>query len=361
MLEHLFVNVCIIISFLYFTGMILKKTESLHFRLLLLMGLFFGILGLALMYFTIPLNNNTIVDLRHLAAVTPAVYFGWVPALISAIIITIGRIVMYGVSTSSVVAGIGMIGIGLICSLFTRIPLKNLHKLQVMNIASLLIIFIALFINLGLPLTFQIFPFHFITSLLAGFIAYAIAEQIKRANEQFHRLERSATKDFLTNLNNVRQFDISYNDALRQAKEKNEKLSFLLIDIDHFKTVNDTFGHHAGDEVLKELGKVLTFHSRSFDIVSRNGGEEFSVLLLDCPHEHAMTIAERIRKEVEQHTFPINGEQSISITISIGVSTFPDTVSSTGEEIFEQADKALYLAKRTGRNKVCDFQMVQAV
>ena len=361
MLEQLFVNICIFISFIYFAGIVTKKREKLVFNFSLTMGIFFGVLGLALMYFTIPLSHDTIADLRHLAPVAAAVYIGWIPSLISALIITLGRILMYGVTPSSIVAGIGMIGIGITCSLFTRLPLSNLFKLQLMNLVSLTIIFIALLKNLGFSLTLSIFPYHFLTSIFGGFIAFIIAEQIKRTNEQFRFLEKSATKDFLTNLNNVRQFDSSYNEALKHATEKNEKLSFLLMDIDHFKTVNDTFGHHAGDEVLKELGKVLLTHSRSFDIVSRNGGEEFSVLLLDCPHPYAMTIAERIRGAVEKHTFPINKDQSITITISIGVSTFPDTVSSSGEEIFEQADKALYFAKRSGRNRVCDYQMVQSI
>ncbi|MCA1065073.1 diguanylate cyclase [Rossellomorea sp. AcN35-11] len=361
MFELMFVNICVFISFLYFAGILMRNRIKTTPYLSILIGIFFGILGLALMNFTIPLSNHSMIDLRHLATVTAAVYFGWGPALLSATIIAAGRILMFGLTPQAFVAGSGMLIIGVSCGLMTRLASQNLRKLQTMNTISLAIIFIALLINVGFEQTLAIIPYHFFTSIGAGFIAYFIAEQIKRSNDRYHLLELNATKDFLTNLNNVRQFDVSYNQSLKEAKERNEKLSFLLIDIDHFKTVNDTYGHHAGDEVLKELGKVLTIHSRSFDIVSRNGGEEFSILLLDCPHEHAMAIAERIRAAVEKHRFTISSSQTISISVSIGVSTFPDTVSSTDEEIFEQADKALYLAKRTGRNKVCDFQMVQAV
>ncbi|MFI8688214.1 GGDEF domain-containing protein [Rossellomorea sp. NPDC077527] len=361
MFEHLFINLCVFISFLYFAGIVMRNPRKSPIPSPLLMGIFFGILGLALMNFTIPLNHNSIMDLRHLAIVTAAVYIGWIPALLSAFIITTGRILMFGISTQAVVAAIGMLSIGAICGFLSRLRIGNLNKLQSMNTVSLIIIFLALVKNIGISETLKVFPYHFFTSLVVGFIAYFIAEQIKRSNEQYHLLEQSATKDFLTSLNNVRQFDVSYNEALKHAVERNEKLSLLLIDIDHFKNVNDTFGHHAGDEVLKELGKVLKHQSRSFDIVSRNGGEEFSILLLDCPHSHGMVIAERIRGAVEKHPFFISEEKMIRITISIGVSTFPDTLSQDGEEIFEQADKALYLAKRTGRNKVCDFQMVQAI
>ena len=361
MLEPLFINVCVFISFIYCAGLIIRNHRKFPIPLSLLMGMFCGILGLALMNFSIPLNHHTIVDLRHLATVTAAVYIGWLPALISAIIITAGRIFMFGVSSQAIVASVGMLSIGILSSLIVRLPLQNLAKLQTMNIVSLVLIFFALLINMGFSETMNVIPYHATASLLAGFIAYSIAEQIKRSNEQYQMLKQNATKDFLTSLNNVRQFDVSYNQALKHAKERDEKLSFLLIDIDHFKTVNDTYGHQAGDDVLKELGKVLTLQSRTFDIVSRNGGEEFSILLLDCPHKHAMVIAERIRVAVEEHPFPIHTNQVLHITVSIGVSTFPDTISPESEEIFEQADKALYLAKRTGRNKVCDFQMVQAV
>ena len=361
MLEYLFINICILISFLYFAGIVLRNPRKFPMPMNVLIGAFSGVLGLALMYFAIPLDHHSIVDLRHLAIVTTAVYIGWIPALLSASIITVGRTIMFGVTQEAIVAAIGMLVIGITCSVLSFLPYRRLVKIQIMNLASLMIIFISLQINIGFLNTLKIIPFHTTTSILVGFIAYFIAEQIKRSNEQYHQLEQNATKDFLTNLNNVRQFDVRYNQALKHAQERQEKLSLLLIDIDHFKNVNDTFGHQAGDEVLKGLGKVLTHHSRSFDIVSRNGGEEFSILLIDCPHSHGMVIAERLREAVEGHSFMISEEQSIHITISVGVSTFPDTVSPAGEEIFEQADKALYLAKRTGRNKVCDFNMVQAI
>ncbi|MCR8847724.1 diguanylate cyclase [Rossellomorea sp. SC111] len=361
MLEQLFINICIFTSFLYFAGIVLRNSREIPIPMTLLIGIFSGVLGLILMNFTIPLNHNSIMDLRHLAIVTTAVYIGWIPALLSASIITIGRTIMFGVTHEAIVAALGMLVIGISCSLLSCLPSRRLVKIQIMNMFSLMIIFFSLQHNIGFPDTLKIIPYHAITSLLVGFIAYFIAEQIKRSNEQYHLLKQNATKDFLTSLNNVRQFDASYNQALRHAQERDEKLSLLLIDIDHFKIVNDTFGHPAGDEVLKELGKVLTHHSRSFDIVSRNGGEEFSILLLDCPHSHGMVIAERLREAVERHPFMITDDKSINITISIGVSTYPDTVSPSGEEIFEQADKALYLAKRTGRNKVCDFNMVQAI
>ncbi len=99
------------------------------------------------------------------------------------------------------------------------------------------------------------------------------------------------------------------------------------------------------------MAEILTDTVRVFDIVSRNGGEEFSVLLLDCSTSHAIEIAERLRNKVETHEFNISDKVNLSITISIGVSTYPDTTNNI-DNLLEDADKALYEAKRTGRNKV---------
>ena len=99
------------------------------------------------------------------------------------------------------------------------------------------------------------------------------------------------------------------------------------------------------------MAEIFIDTVRIFDVVSRNGGEEFSILLLDCSSLHAMEIAERLRKKVETHKFNISDKVNLSITISIGVSTYPDTTNKI-DDLLEDADKALYEAKRTGRNKV---------
>ena len=141
-----------------------------------------------------------------------------------------------------------------------------------------------------------------------------------------NRLEQESTIDFLTGLNNVRQYDNALNESFINVKDKNEHLSILIIDIDFFKKVNDTYGHLAGDSVLQQLGIILSTSCRSFDIVSRIGGEEFSVILPDCPSMQAIEVAERLRIAVEIHEFIIPDETKINITISIGAATYPDNV-----------------------------------
>jgi diguanylate cyclase len=153
-------------------------------------------------------------------------------------------------------------------------------------------------------------------------------------------------------LYNFRQFDLLFDSQIKIAKESTEQLSVLAIEIDHFKKVNDKYGHPDGDKVLQKLGLTLKITTRHFDIVGRCGGEEFRILLLDCPNQRAIQIAERIRLTVENEKFPISNERFINITISIGVSSFPETTCDINA-LLEDADHALYEAKRSGRNRVC--------
>jgi diguanylate cyclase len=139
---------------------------------------------------------------------------------------------------------------------------------------------------------------------------------------------------------------------MTDAKNKDQPLSLLFIDVDFFKKVNDVYGHLNGDKVLKEISEILIKLSRENDVVTRKGGEEFTVLLSDCSLLEAKQVAERIRSEIENHSFISLNKEIIKITVSIGVSAFPETTKNP-EILTEQADIALYKAKRDGRNRVC--------
>ncbi|WP_406540839.1 GGDEF domain-containing protein [Clostridium ljungdahlii] len=128
-------------------------------------------------------------------------------------------------------------------------------------------------------------------------------------------------------------------------------MSLIFLDIDYFKEINDKYGHGSGDIVLKNLANILTNTCRAFDIISRNGGEEFSVLLLNCPTADAIQVAERIRQNVEAYSFHISNKTTIHITISIGVSTYPSLTNNI-DNLLSDADTALYKAKNEGRNKI---------
>jgi diguanylate cyclase (GGDEF)-like protein len=130
-------------------------------------------------------------------------------------------------------------------------------------------------------------------------------------------------------------------------------MSLLFFDVDHFKKLNDTYGHQAGDLVLKTLAQNVRLNCRKYDIPARYGGEEFVLVLPKTAPPGALIIAERIRKGVEGMRVQFDG-QDLSCTISIGIASFPDH-ADTSEGLISAADKALYLAKGSGRNRTLSF------
>ena len=175
------------------------------------------------------------------------------------------------------------------------------------------------------------------------------AATINRANT-YSTILQYATLDALTNLNNRRQFETRLGQEISITKRQNNPLCAMMIDIDFFKKVNDTYGHAAGDEVLREVAARIKTHLRESDIPSRYGGEEFAVLLPYTHIEEAKIVGERLRKAVESKPVELDN-QTINVTISMGLAEY--NRKESGEELFERADKALYEAKTSGRNRVC--------
>ena len=174
-------------------------------------------------------------------------------------------------------------------------------------------------------------------------------------DESFHEnLVSSALRDGLTKLFNKRYLMDRLDSELKFAQRHETALSLLLLDIDHFKKVNDTYGHLAGDAVLANLSQVLLRAVRNEDVVARFGGEEFAIILRAIGVEPGLQMAERLRRLVEQ-TAATFGEHHLKATVSIGVAGFPSTAANTPEELIEAADQALYRAKHAGRNCVSNF------
>jgi diguanylate cyclase (GGDEF)-like protein len=160
------------------------------------------------------------------------------------------------------------------------------------------------------------------------------------------RLEELSFKDPLTGVYNRRYFALRLEEEAKRHARFAEPLSLVLVDIDLFKAVNDELGHGAGDEALKELAQVIVTNSRSFSIVTRYGGDEFAVLLVNTPKSGALRYAQRIRDVIERHVF-----RHGPLTVSVGIAALPDDVLSC-DELIPAADRALYLAKRLGRNAI---------
>ena len=179
------------------------------------------------------------------------------------------------------------------------------------------------------------------------------AHTIEQTKADNARLEALAHTDPLTHLLNRRALTIRLVAELERVRRYNSPLTMLMIDLDHFKLVNDTFGHLVGDEVLRGIGMILQRSVRSVDMVARYGGEEFVVVLPETGEMGAVAFAERIRQRAEQHNFEAARTSTVRVTVSIGVSCFPSPHVDSAEDLFARADAALYRAKERGRNQVC--------
>jgi diguanylate cyclase (GGDEF)-like protein len=169
-------------------------------------------------------------------------------------------------------------------------------------------------------------------------------------------LQDKALKDPLTGLLNRRHAE-SVLSGLCDTANRQQSMSLILIDIDHFKAINDTYGHQAGDAVLKNIGVLLRGHVRSQDIVYRYGGEEFCMVLLDTSPEVALKRADKIRRAVKYITNSFNGKVLPPLTISLGVASFPSH-GEIPETLLTMADKALYWAKNHGRDRVASVDQM---
>ncbi len=170
-----------------------------------------------------------------------------------------------------------------------------------------------------------------------------------------NKLAMLATTDGLTGLYNHRSFQIRLSEELLRAERYNKSIILLLLDIDHFKKFNDTYGHQTGDDVLKTIAKIIKGSIRKVDFPARYGGEEFAIILPESDCSKALIVAERIRSAVMEYPFYIKDGSRVQITVSIGISCFPKD-STEKEDLIKKADIALYRAKEAGRNRASLFR-----
>lgn len=355
MIYEFCLNACILITFISIIHIFFKDkniNNNLSLALKIVAGVSSGLLSIILMLYSVNITPNIIIDFRYIPILLTAIYGGFVPTIIASIATGLFRVAYFGVSEPSIIGLIAALIIGIGFSIICSLKASRKNKWIFSMIYMFFIFSIALLIVFEISTTFfEIITIYCVGNICVSWIVLIYAENLIESVQLNKKLKNDATKDFLTGLNNVRHFDTSFNNISQLTLRKEESLSLLFIDIDFFKKVNDTYGHNKGDIVLKGLADILIDTVRVFDLVSRNGGEEFSILLLDCSYSHAIEIAERLRKKVEAHKFNISDTVNLSITISIGVSTYPDTTNKI-DDLLEDADKALYEAKRTGRNKV---------
>jgi len=181
----------------------------------------------------------------------------------------------------------------------------------------------------------------------------------ERLRDAQRKLEEQSITDGLTGLKNRRFFDERLHEEFRRAQRYGDTLSLIMIDLDHFKDVNDRHGHQAGDVVLRDAAALIRASIRDPDICARYGGEEFAVILPKTHMSGALAVAERIWKELgaKEYLLPqAGGPAKIRVTASIGIAFYPSKDISSGELLVRFADQALYNAKRGGRNSICLYQ-----
>ena len=186
---------------------------------------------------------------------------------------------------------------------------------------------------------------------LAVIASFALENAANRA-----RLRRSGFTDVLTGWYNRRYLQVRLTEELARARRQDGALTALMLDIDHFKRVNDSYGHAAGDAVLRDLAQLIDGQIRATDVAARYGGEEFVILLPDTDAAAGRLLAERIRSAVAAEKFAVSDDARIDVTVSIGVASGKptrgdDDLKAAGDELLARADVALYRAKGNGRNR----------
>ncbi|MEW4370686.1 diguanylate cyclase [Paenibacillus kandeliae] len=360
-IQTLFNNLTFLTTFLFFSNLFLKffgqrMGRKSNWLLPILFGLLAGGVGITMMmFFSIRFHsgsNTIIVDFRQLAIMISFYYGGGWSGLISAVMIGIYR--LFAGETIQFSSWIGLCNI-MFTYVLTAICMKRARKVSLKIwmrtlIGTVCIYLIAVTIVNAFSHAYVLHAFYGVFYMLAGLFAYYVIKYMQSADETLVKMREAANHDFLTKLYNPRSFDRLFRSTAEEAEENGSSFALLVLDIDHFKRVNDQYGHLNGDVVLVQIAQLLSETIRKTDFCARKGGEEFAAILTPCTIEEALDIAERVRKRIEEHLFVLEEGQEIALTVSIGVSAYPQL---SAERLFYEADQALYQAKETGRNRIC--------
>ncbi|WP_372599187.1 diguanylate cyclase [Amphritea sp.] len=193
-------------------------------------------------------------------------------------------------------------------------------------------------------------PVVLIFVVMTGLTCWLLASEYKNRRLYSSRLAELASKDFLTDISNRREFYSLANRAITRSNRDQTPLTLLIMDLDHFKKINDSLGHSAGDEVLAEFARLVKDNLRECDVFARIGGEEFAALLIASDQAKALEVAKRICRVISEHSFHNVVEHTVNCTVSIGLSVWNG--NETLDNLISRTDKELYSAKHNGRNQV---------
>lgn len=380
MLKDLVSNATLLIASFTVMGQIFKNRPLEHsssYTTKTYWGICYGILGIILMVFSFQINSTTIADLRHLAIVIAAAFGGFVPAILAAGIIAIGRSILFGLNDTALLAATGALFTGIVCGWFSKLNYHPTIKAFYMNLIGLFFISIVFTIYIEDKATLtHVLVSHYLISLIGGFFAYHLSIYIANANaatrELNHsllRLQESEQKlnkaneflntlsymDGLTGIGNRRHFDESLNREWSKLISTHSPLTLLMFDIDYFKKYNDTYGHLAGDQCLQTISSAIKdlIANNPYSIFCRYGGEEFAIIFTKTKLDKAIVIAELMQKKVQSLNIPhSNSDISDIVTISIGIASLIPNSDTQPKDLIHLADTSLYTSKTKGRNSI---------
>ncbi len=183
------------------------------------------------------------------------------------------------------------------------------------------------------------------------FIVSRLSELTTMDVVRISALERDLVRDPLTGLFNRRYLDAKLDEEAMSARNSGSPFSAIIVDLDHFKHINDTYGHAVGDQVIRHVSNLMASLARPTDTVTRYGGEEFVILAPDCNHDQIESFGEHIRSTIATTPVKLGDGRELEFTASLGAATF--TIEETPSDFLRRADEALYTAKRSGRNRLC--------
>ncbi|WP_193176434.1 GGDEF domain-containing protein [Oricola nitratireducens] len=305
------------------------------------------------MGFPLNFSPGVVFDLRHVFLVMAASYGGVPAALLTAAAASGFRLMDGGIGLVS-----GLVGIGI--STTIGLGLASLHKQRELSLLRLGLLGLAASLSL---ISVFLLPWSAATDIFQNIAAPFIAinlfgviiagETLNKFRKQVVRekaLVRDTATDPLTGLANRRAFDVNGPEMARAEVEKGNRYAIMIVDVDNFKSINDTFGHANGDRVLCQICDIISANARGADLVARYGGEEIVLVLPGCDDAGTGSVADRIRSGVETGVFELQGIR-LKVTVSIGYIVNADPMLSF-QGAFDEADAALYRAKNAGRNRI---------
>lgn len=352
MLHSLFNNFTLLTTVIFFGYMIKHKIpdrleKALCVRILL--GSSLGLLGVLLMYYNFPISGHAVADFRQLPILISVYMGGGISGVITTVFIAIYRLLfLYGFGMHSVIAAMNApvtFLIGLLLLRGRKTTTERLVLALALSATSTVIV-ISILSN-GLP--FKEIGLYFPLLICAGIFTFSMLRYLRNKDDSIRIMREAANRDFLTSLYNSRAFEVKMEQKIAAAQRDKIPFTLLIVDIDHFKQVNDRHGHPAGDAVLLQIADVMRETFRPSDHIARKGGEEFVILVDHCDAEQIKVIAERLRSNVDNHVFTLPDGDELRLTISAGSATYPNVHE---EELIVKADQALYQAKAAGRNRV---------